>query len=290
MKKVPYNPFPSAIEIQTISSCNAGCIICPHRDVAGKLPGGIMSMDLFKKIIDQIKNPWGIRIIPYFNNEPLLDPLIFERLSYINQKCPGVEIEVSTNVSQLNEEMQNKLKAFTIKELRLSVFGFTEESYRKVMPGLNWKKTKKNLDTLSQNKELRANIGQVSLVMVDYPEITQEDILLARDFCRETFIKFEFWGFFDRSGNVERFSNDINKEFVYGCEQRRPLERMHINFRGDVILCCMDWKWKHKLGNVTESSMEDIWNSEMYKKYRQAIYNNGSDVYTDLCKKCKLAL
>lgn len=289
-KRPSYNKFPLAIEIQTITSCNAGCTICPHRDVVSKLPNGIMSIDLFKKIIDQIKNPWGVRIIPYFNNEPLLDPFIFERLAYLNEKCPGSEIEISTNVSRLNEEMQSKLQLFTIKELRLSVFGFTDRSYRKVMPGLNWKETERNLVMLSKNKGLRSKIGQLSLVMIDYPEITQEDIVLAEDFCRENFIKFEFWGFFDRSGNVERFSNNINKELIFGCEQRRPLERIHINFRGDVVLCCMDWKWKHKLGNVSEVSLEEVWNSEVYNEYRQAIYNNGSETHTDLCRKCKLAL
>lgn len=290
VQKPSYNPFPAAIEIQTITSCNAGCIICPHRDVVSKLPNGIMPMDLFKRIIDQIRSPWGVRIIPYFNNEPLLDPFIFDRLAYINEKCPGAEIEISTNVSRLNEDMQERLQSFTIKELRLSVFGFTESSYKHVMPGLNWKETKENLISIAKNKSLREKIGQLSLVMVDYPEISREDIDLARDFCRENFVKFEFWGFFDRSGNVERFSNDIKKDSVFGCEQRRPLERIHINFKGDVVLCCMDWKWKHKIGNVFESSLEEVWNSEVYNEYRQAIYNNGSEDHTDLCKKCKLAL
>lgn len=116
------------------------------------------------------------------------------------------------------------------------------------------------------------------------------DIDLARNFCKEAFIKFELWGFFDRSGNVKKFSNDVHKEVVYGCEQRRPLERMHINFKGDVILCCMDWKWQHKLGNVNERSLEEIWNSEIYNEYRKSIYNNGSGTRTGLCKKCKLSL
>lgn len=285
-----YNPFPAAIEIQTITSCNAGCVICPHKDVVSKLPNGIMSMELFKKIIDQIKSPWGIRIIPYFNNEPFLDPLIFDRLAYINERCSEAEIEISTNVSRLDKDAQEKLEPFSIKELRLSIFGFTETSYKRVMPGLNWGETKKNLISIAGNKNLRSKIGQFSLVMIDYPEISNDDIILAQNFCRENFIKFEFWGFFDRSGNVEKFSNDIDKYSIFGCEQRRPLERMHINFRGDVVLCCMDWKWKYKLGNIFESSLEEVWNSDVYNEYREAVYNNGKREYTDLCRKCKLSL
>jgi radical SAM protein with 4Fe4S-binding SPASM domain len=290
MKEIGCENFPLVLEIQTITACNAGCVICPHRTVSGSLPSGIMGMDLFKRIIDQVKNPWGTRIIPYFNNEPFLDPLIFDRVAYINDKCPGSEIEISTNASRLDQECQKKLEGLVIKDLRLSVFGFSEESYKRAMPGLNWSETKRNIERLAKNKELRANIGQVSLIMIDYPEIDRFDIEKAREFCRENFIKFEFWGFLDRSGNVERFTNGVSKDSVFGCEQRRPLERMHINFKGDVVLCCMDWKWEHVLGNVAESSIDEIWNSEKYKQYREAIYSNGDPKVTDLCRKCKISL
>lgn len=290
MKNISFEKKPLAIEIQTVSFCNSGCIICPYRSVAGKLPHGRMSMDLFMRILDQVEDNKAIRIIPYFNNEPFLDPLIFKRLRYICTTHPSVEIELSTNVSRLNEKYQNELAAYHIHDLRLSVFGFTDETHKKVMPGLNWKEVQNNLSLLIKNKALRSNVDNISIVMIDFPGLTKKDIFLAEKFCKESSLNFEFWGFMDRSGNVENFSNQINKKEVFGCEQNRPLERLHINFQGDVVLCCMDWKWKHKLGNLKRNSIDEIWNSSKYKEYRNAIYNNGSDKYTDLCKKCKLAL
>lgn len=247
-------------------------------------------MDLFKKIIDQVKNPWGVRIVPYFNNEPFLDPFFFDRLGYINEKCPGAEIEISTNVSRLNADYQKRLEEYEIEDLRLSVFGFSERSYKEVMPNLNWKDTKTNLESIVKNKDLRAKIARMSLIMVDYPGLIRTEVQEARDFCRDNYIKFEFWGFLDRSGNVEKFSNEISKTKVFGCEQRRPLERMHINFKGDIVLCCMDWKWEHVLGNVADNLIEEVWNSKAYQQYREAIYFNGDEKKTRLCRKCKLAL
>ena len=126
MKNISFEKKPLAIEIQTVSFCNSGCIICPYRSVAGKLPHGRMSMDLFMRILDQVEDNKAIRIIPYFNNEPFLDPLIFKRLRYICTTHPSVEIELSTNVSRLNEKYQNELAAYHIHDLRLSVFGFTD--------------------------------------------------------------------------------------------------------------------------------------------------------------------
>jgi len=286
MNNIKYNPFPLAFEIQTASYCNAKCMICPHREVSKNLPNGIMEMDLFKKIIDQIDNPWGVKIIPYFNNEPFLDSLFIDRLNYIAEKCPEAEIEISSNVSLLNAKMQKKLIGIDIRDLRLSVFGFTKESHHSVMPGLDWNIVEKNLWLLAENKELRQSIGQVSIVMIDYSGIKKEDIELAKSFCKKHFIKFELWGFFDRGKNVKDYSNDVYRDSVVGCEQRRQQERMHIIFDGRVVLCCMDWKLEYVLGNLNQQSIKEVWDSNEYQKIRKDIHDNNA---LELCKKCKLS-
>jgi radical SAM protein with 4Fe4S-binding SPASM domain len=207
-------------------------------------------------------------------------------LKYIIEKCPGAEIEISSNVSLLDAKMQKKLVGLNIRDLRLSVFGFTAASHHKIMPGLNWKIVKKNLWSLAKNKALRQTIGQISLVMIDYPGIKKDDITSAKLFCKKNFIKFEFWGFLDRGKNVRDYSNNIYKESVTGCEQRRPQERMHITFAGLVVLCCMDWKLEYVLGDLNKQTIKEVWNSDKYQKIREDIQNNHAP---GLCRKCKLA-
>ncbi len=285
------NNFPRFFEIQTASFCNGGCAICPYKDVEKKNKKGIMSDNLFKKIVDEIadNDNYGIRIIPYFNNEPFLDKKIIERIKYINYKCPGCEVELSTNLSFLDKKNQNELSACNLKDLRLSVFGFSQSSYQKVMTGLDWNNTKNNLDILCHNKKLRKNIGQISLVMIDYPGLKKQDINFAKKYCMDNFIKFEFWGFLDRSGNVKKFSNNINKKNVFGCEQHRPIERFHVLFDGRVVLCCMDWRAQYVLGNVNKNSIKQIWHSARYEEIREKIYK-GKENAPVLCKKCKLSI
>jgi len=283
--------FPRFFEIQTASYCNAGCVICPHKTVSGGFPAGVMSDDLFKDIIKQIgdRKTWGIRVIPYLNNEPFLDSGFVDRIKFINGGCPDCEVEVSTNLSKLDSEMQKKLEGCIIKDLRLSVFGFSEASHKKVMPGLDWNSVKCNLDCLCANKGLRANIGQVSLVMVAYPGLGDSEIEVAREYCREHYIKFELWGFLDRANNVSEFKNKIFKKDIRGCGQYRPLERMHILFNGKVILCCMDWRQQYVLGDLSVQTIEEVWNSQEYSEVRNLIYGD-SDHGDILCNKCKLAL
>jgi len=288
---IKYSDYPKFFEIQTTSCCNGGCIICPYREVSHSIPIGVMDQKLFKKIIGQISkhNCWGVKIIPYLNNEPFLDKLFIDRIKYINQECPMAEIEISTNLSLLNDKKQKELSYCNIKELRLSVFGFTSNSYEKVMTGLVWKKNKKNLDHLCSNKELRANIGQISLVMINYPGISVKDIKLAKEYCRENFIKFELWGYLDRSGNVSTYSNKVKKSCVHGCEQNRVSERMHILFDGRVIICSMDWKQKYIIGNLAKQTIEEVWNSNRFNDIRRRIYGRKG-VAPEICKKCKLSL
>ncbi|MEA3272596.1 MAG: SPASM domain-containing protein [Patescibacteria group bacterium] len=283
------SPFPKALEIQTASYCNGMCAICPYRDIKDSKSHGVMSKDLFKKIIDQIKNPWGIKIIPYLNNEPFLDPYFIDRLKYINKKCPEAEIEISTNLSMLNEEMQNKMLGINIRDLRMSIFGFTEKTHKKAMPGILWKNVKQNLDLLVSNKKLRNSIGQLSIVMIDYPRISQKDIEIAKKFCEKNCIKFELWGFLDRSNNVKKYKNNIYKKQTAGCQQNRPLDRIHITYSGKVILCCMDWKSDYILGDLNKQTIQRVWDSTKYRKIRKRIYLKNEKSIA-LCKKCKLAL
>lgn len=277
---------PEVIEIQTASYCNGKCIICPHEHVSKFLPQGVMSMGLFKKIIIQVKDTK--RIIPYFNNEPFLDPLFIERLKLIRKNCKNVEIEIATNVSLLDKRMQAKLRGIKIDELRLSIFGFTPNTFSKIMKGLDWRIIKKNLDTLVKNKKLRKNIKEISIVMIDFPIITKKDKLLAKRYCKKHSLTFNLWGFLDRSRNVKNYSNNIFKSKINGCEQDRPLKRMHITFDGKVILCCMDWKQEHVLGDLNKKSIKSVWNSKKYNTIRQRIYNSTTKA-PNLCGGCKIA-
>lgn len=291
MKTAPirYSPFPRALEIQTVSYCNAHCTICPYGDVFRQLPSGLMSMELFTKIIDQVPVPWGMRIIPYLNSEPFLDPLLIDRLHYINKRLPGSEIEISTNVSMLDETMQSRLVGIELKELRLSVFGFTPETHKRAMPLLNWGVVKANLDRLATNQELRQSIGQLSMIVVNYPDLLPEDLELSEAFCRDHFIKLERWGFLDRSQNVVQYTNGVNRESVRGCSQNRPLDRMHISHVGQVMLCCQDWKRQHLLGDLTTHTIQEVWDSPDYQDMRRRIYREGVEA-PDVCKHCVLAI
>lgn len=284
-----YSRFPRAVEIQTVSTCNAKCVICPHPEVSKELPSGTMDMDVFCGIIDQIDPSWGCRIIPYLNSEPLLDSKIVSRLRYVCDWSERSEMELSTNMSALTLSKQVEMTGVRLTDLRLSLFGFTENTHKLIMPGLNWVVVKQNLDHLVANRAFRQFVQQISIVMIEHPLVTAEDVELAQRYCEDHSLAFNFWGFLDRAGNVNQYSNNVHRLVITGCEQHRSLERMHITFTGDVILCCQDWRWNNVIGNIKRQSLLDIWNCDAYQHYREIIYA-GKGEQPEICSRCKLSV
>ena len=63
-----------------------------------------------------------------------------------------------------------------------------------------------------------------------------------------------------------------------------PLNEIIINNNTDVVLCCLDWKYKYKFGNLKKMSLQQILMSgEVRKIYRDL--SNGRRLL-DICKRC----
>lgn len=283
--------FPLAIEIQTTSACNAGCVICPHSEVWDEGLKGNMQEEVFRKILMECKpHQDNLLIIPYLNAEPFMDKNFINKVRLINSICPNSRIEISTNLSLLNSRRRKEMIGLNIYELRLSIFGFSNTTHKNMMPKLNWSLVEKNLNKLVEDEEFRKGIKHISLTMIEHQLVPSNEYLKAEEFCKKHNISLNKWGFLDRAGNVKDFSNDIKNEKVVGCEQNRPIERLHVRYDGKVILCCQDWRSSVVIGDIQKQTINEVWNSSEYNDYRLAIYGGENNEAPELCKKCILAV
>ena len=277
--------FPKVIEFQLHNMCNANCIICPYSEIKEKK--GFMDELLFEKIINEVGDK-KILLIPYLNNEPFLDFNYVDKLMKINKHCPNAQIEISTNLSKVNDEMISKLNEIHIYEMRISFFGYSKKCYEDLMPGLDYEKSWDNLKKLLES-DLKKKIPKLSVTMIEHDMVEENDYLNMEELCKNNGIDFNRWGYLDRAGNNTKFSCKIHKENIIGCEQNRPLERMHILYDGTVILCCQDWRREVVMGDIKENTIREIWDGEKYQKIRSLIYGRNKDC-VELCKHCKLAI
>lgn len=283
------NSFPSIIELQTQSMCNANCVICPYKEINKKYEHKIMSYELIEKIIEECDRNSGKieRIIPYFNNEPSLDKRILQVLRRIKKEKKHF-IELSTNMSNFsNNNLIEIIEDELVDELRISIFASNPKDYQKIMPNLNFEKTiKKTKFLIENNKKIDIKIIMILSDVIDIKKNLKE----MKEIFPEKYINM--FGFLDRAGSVKGRSNKLVQELLQtkGCSLNRPYERINILASGQVVLCSNDWDREVNIGNVKGNSLYNIWNSNIFEKHRK--YINGQIKMPDryICRKCKLLL
>ena len=67
---------------------------------------------------------------------------------------------------------------------------------------------------------------------------------------------------------------------------RRLDKTMVIYANGDVPICSQDYKGNHIAGNVTETTLSDIWHNNIFSNLRTA-HINGQFSVNPLCSQCK---
>lgn len=56
----------------------------------------------------------------------------------------------------------------------------------------------------------------------------------------------------------------------------RPFRELVFNYRGEMLLCCLDWKRSFVLGSIhTASSIDELWNHEDIISARKILYHSG---------------
>ena len=59
-----------------------------------------------------------------------------------------------------------------------------------------------------------------------------------------------------------------------------------VQVNGDVTTCCLDEHLVNKIGNLTQQSLVDIWNSEQMNQWRIAQIEGRFEDSGPLCTKC----
>ena len=81
------HPFPLEVRVENTNHCNASCVICPREKMTR--PKGFMSIDLFRRIVDECTNHHIKEMHLQGFGEPFLDKDIFDRIRYAKERNIG---------------------------------------------------------------------------------------------------------------------------------------------------------------------------------------------------------
>ena len=270
------------VRYEVTDHCNAECIMCP-RDVhkLGR-PHGIMDRRQYEKSIDEVTALGCKQVVLTSFGEPLIDKGLERKIAYAKSK--GLRTYIISNASLLTRRRAKGLIEAGLDELRISYYGMRKESYEKVMVGLNFETTMKNLaDFLELREELGSKRPRLEISWLVLPE-NEDETELFKEYWLDRADAIEVWmphNFGDGRDYRQRFEERAMKT-TCGRPENGPLQ---IQWNGEVIPCCYDYNNQIVLGNAFEQPVLEILNNDKYGLLRSAHQDKTFEMFP-YCNQC----
>ncbi len=303
--------FPSTIILELTNYCNLSCTTCAREYGYGKqMDKGNIHLKSAKKIIDEV---W-----PYLDSigltgmgETFMYKEIDEIVNYIKKKNKGIIITVSTN-AVLPDFIEKAIRLTgNIDTIQVSVDGI-EDTYDMIRQKSDFKVLDKNLRTLTQTAH---NTGtDIMLNMVVTKENYKHMPLLIK-YAKEINVKYVDFTLFNLASvtNIEQsyYTFYQSAEFLKIIEELEetiksnpevlvternfktdnsfqkcpfPWTHFYICWNGFVPPCCAKpFPKELHFGNVFDSKVIDVLNSDGYQEFRKLWFKNTPPVF---CNKC----
>ncbi len=274
----PYN-----LLIETSSSCNARCLMCPHSFMKRKRQ--IMTSVIFEKIITRLKKekPLINKVILSGFGEPFLDRHFLDRLEKI--KNLGYHVRFYTNASLLTKKIAQKLIDLGLDELNISLNGTTPSQYKKIM-GLNYTQTIKNINQLLKLKRQRKSPFpkvQISSIIIKENEKSIQKHLKTwqRKADSVTVSLAHEWGGTIKLRSKKKFKKTSK---TYPC--RSLWHTLVIDSSGNFVICCRDYESKFKLGNIKTHTFKKVINHSARLVWQRLHLKYSREALPPICQKC----
>lgn len=278
------------VYIEIINICNLSCNFCPKTSRSL----GKMSVEQFKKIIEEVRS-YTDYIYLHLMGEPTLhaDLESFLQIAYE----AGLKVNITTNGTLLHKVKDILIKAPSLRQVNISLHSFeaneqgihlkdyvneiaefVEEAAPRIICSLRlWNK---------DSQELKGSNTLNEPIMALLEESFKLDVKLGEVLkCKPSF-KLKEHVYLNMA---EKFDwPDIDKDeeeaevFCYGLR-----DQIGILVDGTVVPCCLDSEGNIPLGNVLDSSLEDILNGERARSIYEGFSNRKA--VEELCKKCGYA-
>lgn len=299
---------PFYVELSTTTLCNQGCLGCQYHSSAkrGRLYSADgtehMPLDQIKTLCEGLRRLGTREMILTGEGEPFLHPQLFEIISLC--KRAGLYVHLFTNGTLLDESTVPRLIDSGVDILRVSLWAASLEEYADCYPGVdagNFQKSINGVKLVSDLKAMRKT--DLPTLVLTGPlnrhnwKGIEDKIRLAHEIGADavTFTPFKAWvGEFSSSALSDAEIDEVCQDLA---RSRGLLESLGLSHNLDEAILRFRlgeafWKdlpcyigWLHSqitvdgtvvpcgacpipLGNLKDSSFEDIWNGHQYRAFR----------------------
>jgi radical SAM protein with 4Fe4S-binding SPASM domain len=290
--------MPVSISFEPTTSCNLRCPECPSGLRSFTRPRGMLEINFYKKMIDQLA-PELLYLTFYFQGEPYLNPEFLEMVKYAGTK--KIYTATSTNAHYLDDDTARRTVESGLDRLIISLDGTTQEVYRQYRRGGELEKVIAGAGNIVKwKKKLKSKTPYIffQFLVVRPNEHQMED---ARKLASQTGVD----GIRYKTAQVYDYKNDPNQLIPlqssltrYKKKQdgtfisKNPMQNhcwrlWHapvITWDGLVVPCCFDKDAQHRMGDLKNKSFKEIWKDPEYLDFRRKILKGRSEI--DICSNC----
>ena len=293
-KNAIYWGSPPVVMIEPTNICNLQCPLCPSGNGTLKRAKGYMSLDIFKKIIDDIYKT-AFMIVLWNQGEPYLNKDFSKMVKYASDRGLFTLVSTNGNIDYDAEEVVNS----GLDSMIISLDGTTQESYNKYRingkldkvlegvkkiveakkrlnktnPLLRWQFLimKHNEHEIEEIKKLSKELGVDNLELKSIQIYSKEDI--------NTFLPD------NQKYRRYKVSGD-NFELKFGIKNRcrRIWTNVVVNWDGEVAICCFDKDGDFRVGNVMDYDLNKLWKNKNITKVRNQILKDRKQI--PICRNC----
>lgn len=241
----------TAVEIEINHDCNRSCAYCPN-SILERPNQGRMPEPLFVRIMEQLQAiGYAGRVSYHFYNEPLISPDLDRFVQLTKSYLPGSWIEIFTNGMLLTEVRVHEL-------LELGVDKFTVTQHH------------------TYQGDTRYAFAEVH-----------------RSLAPETKAKIKFQNYrnlvFTNRGGLLKNLGYCKKPTPLVLPCLIPSMVLVVTVNGNVVPCYEDYLEQNQMGNVTDQSLPEIWDSPKYRAFRESL-RKGARAAFPVCRDCNCVM
>jgi radical SAM protein with 4Fe4S-binding SPASM domain len=292
-KKIRLKSKPYHYVIEPTNVCNLHCPLCSTGIDAETRPKGILTLDKFKKLIDEIKD---VALELYLQNwgESTLVKNLPDMIKYATENKIFVNLSTNLSINYSEGYLENLLKS-GLGKLVIDIDGTTQETYGQYRVG-------GKLETVLENTRKAVKFKKEN--NIKFPLISTKMLVMKHNEHQiDDFKKLSKELDVDQIelNNIQINPNTAkswlpdNPEFRYASyEKTGSVEPCHwpwsgfvVNWNGDVAPCCIVDDSDSDFGNILEDGLEKIWNNNYYVSARSEFSKDKDITQSTICNACK---
>ena len=292
--------MPTFVSVEPANFCQLACPECPvgMRHAQPDKQRGVMSMDMFRRIVDEVA-PYARVIQLFWQGDPLLNDRLPEMISLAHQA--GLYTIVSTNAQRLDLSAARALAGAGLNRVIVSLDGWTQQTYEQYRRGGNVEQAKQAIRFLRQARQETGARMLIELQCLRLKTNEQEWELFRKGYraLGADFLTMKTAQLYDFAQGSPLMPSDTRyaryrwdksiRQYVPKHGLRNRCQRLWsgcvIDVCGDVMPCCYDKSKQHTFGNILRQPLADIWHGEQAEQFRMAVLRRRRDI--PICTNCE---